>query len=371
MIPISRKKTLPGKQTRAYELLELAAIFGEFPSELLTRLSGGASYKETIVTTLKRQGLIKTYYKDGRRGLRPTITAKKLLLADNPERFSFYMDENSDTNHIRSEPHRRDRLYRIAEANLTMKNAGVSIFRDERPLLSVPGNLSISVPTFYPSREIKDLGIVFDKVKSTRSVGLLLTEQEIFVVYNFGNSLIRTWAYKTEMRTKVLVENEFCRKPESSQYSVKNIKGLILGNTMELAYDVLANTTKQYFLLDDNYENFYFVTNDERGEMLLKLLCRPELCDALDRLLGDDLCPADKGFLIENDAMTEDGHPVPFAYKCDLRRIRKFDTALATQKRRGIIYCFDYQAEVLSRYCSDAVEFQTLDYEKTERRFFS
>ena len=92
MISISRNTTLPGKQTRAYELLELAAVFGEFPSELLTRLSGGASYKETIVTTLKRQGLIKTYYKDGRRGLRPTITAKRLLIADNPDRFSFFMD---------------------------------------------------------------------------------------------------------------------------------------------------------------------------------------------------------------------------------------------------------------------------------------
>ena len=371
MILISRKITLPSKQNQAYELLELAAIFGEFPIDLLTRLSGGASYKEKIVTTLKRQGLLKTYYKDGRRGLRPTTTAKKLLLADNPDRFSFYMDEKSDTNHIRSEPHRRDRLYRVAEASLTMKNAGVSIFCDERPRLAVPSNLSITSPAFYPSREIKDLGVVFNKVNGTRSVGLLLTEQEIFVTYNFGNSFIRTWAYKTEMRTKVLIENEFCRKPQSSQYSVKNIKGLILGNTMELAYDVLANTTKQYFLLDDNYENFYFVTNDERGEMLLKLLCRPDLCAALDKLLGDDLCPADSGSLIENDAMTEDGNPVLFAYKCDLRRIRKFDTALATQKRRGIIYCFDYQAEVLSRYCSDAVEFQTLDYEKTERRFFS
>ena len=371
MISISRNTTLPGKQTRAYELLELAAVFGEFPSELLTRLSGGASYKETIVTTLKRQGLIKTYYKDGRRGLRPTITAKRLLIADNPDRFSFFMDENSDTNHIRSEPHRRDRLHRIAEASVTMKNAGVSIFRDERPSLSCLSNLSINAPAFYSSREIKDLGIVFDKVKSTRLVGLLLSERNIFVAYNFGNSIIRTWAYKTEMRAKAIIENEFCRKPHSTQYSVKNIKGLIFGNSMELAYDVLANTTKQYFLLDDNYENFYFVTNDERGEMLLQLLCRPDLCAKLDALLSEDLCPADRGALIENDAMTTDGYPVLFAYKCDLRRIRKFDTALNTQKRQGIIYCFDYQAEVLSRYCSDAVEFQTLDYEKTERRFFS
>ena len=105
--------------------------------------------------------------------------------------------------------------------------------------------------------------------------------------------------------------------------------------------------------------------------MLLQLLCRPDLCAKLDALWSEDLCPADRGALIENDAMTTDGYPVLFAYKCDLRRIRKFDTALTTQKRQGIIYCFDYQAEVLSRYCSDAVEFQTLDYEKTERRFFS
>ena len=368
---ISHKTPLPGKRTRAYELLTLSVIFGEFPSDLLSRLSGGDSYKEKLVTSLKQQGLLKSYYKDGRRGLRPTNRAKKLLLADNPTRFSYYMDENSDTNHVRSEPRRRERLYRIAEASVTMQNAGVSIFQDERPALSVISDEAITAPAFYSSREIKDLGIVFDKVKSTRSVGILLTETDIFVAYNFGNSIVRKWAYKTEMRTKVVVENEFCIKPRSTQYSPDCIKGLVLANSMELAYDVLGNTAKQYFLLDDNYENFYFVTNDERGEMLLRLLCRPELCDELDEILTDDLCPAHTGSLVENDAMTEDGRPVLLAYKCDLRRIRKFDTALRMRERLGIIICFDYQAEVLRRYCSDLVEFQTLNFEKTERRFFS
>jgi len=281
------------------------------------------------------------------------------------------MDENSDTNHVRSEPHRRERLYRVAEASVTMLNAGVSIFQDERPPLTDIGVEVISAPAFYSSREIKDLGIVFDKVKSTRSVGILLTETDTFVTYNFGNSIIRKWAYKTEMRTKAVVENEFCIKPQSTQYSRDKIKGIILGNYMELAYDVLGNTAKQYFLLDDNYDNFYFVTNDERGEMLIRLLCHPELCDELDEILTDDLCPSRSGALIEHDAMTEDGKPVLLSYKCDLRRIRKFDTALRMRDRRGIIICFDYQAEVLRRYCSPLIEFQTLDYEKTERRFFS
>lgn len=255
-----------------------------------------------------------------------------------------------------------------------MRNAGVSIFRDETPALydrSTMTDRFDSYPAFYSSREIKEIGAAFDKVKSTRAVGVLLTVEEIFVAYNFGNSIVRKWAYKTEMKVKAVVENEFTLKRFYNQYSRVNIKGLVFGNSMELAYDVLKNPNRQYFILNDNYENFHFVTNDHKGEMLLRLLCNPDLCEELDEILIDDLCPAREGALIENDAMTEDGKPVLLAYKCDLKRIQKFDTALTIQNKRGIIICFDYQAEVLRRYCSEAVEFQTLDFEKTERRFFS
>ena len=338
---------------------------------LLARLSGGERYKEAVVTELKQQGLIKAYCSDGLRGLRLTPRTKKKLLAINPDRFSFFTEKNCDINHVRSEPYRRERLYRIAEATLTMKNVGVSIFRDERPPLSSLGEEKITSPSFYPSREMGEVGIVFNKVKNTRSVGILFAEESIFVTYNFGDSIIRKWPYKTEMRTKVVIENEFCIKRLPEQYSSDSIKGLILGNTMELAYDILSNANKQYFILDDNYENFYFVTNDKKGEMLLRLLCHPELCDELDEILTCDLLPSDNGYLIENDAFTEGGSPVLIAYKCDLGRIRRFDTALSLHKKQGVIICFDYQADVLRRYCCDAVEFQTLDFEKTERRFFS
>ena len=372
MVSIPRKIALPDKQTRAYELLELAAIFGEFPTTSLWRLSGSASYKETVVTALKKQGLIKTHYKDGRRGLRPTTTAKKLLVADNPERFSAYMSENADTNHIRSEPHRRERLYRIAEATLTMKNAGASVYRDEHPpifSLTWEEDDHIQAPLFYSSREIRDTGVEFFKTKGARYVGILLTSENAFVTYNLGNGLIK-WAYKAEMRTKAVLERLLCIERLPTQYSPESIKGLVLGNSMELAFEILKKSRQHYLILDDNYENFYFVTNDEKGEMLVRLLCRPDLCDELDEILTDDLYPARKGALIDHDAVTEDGRPVLLAYKCDLKRIRKFDTALALQEKTGIIICFDYQAEVLRRYCCDAVEFQTLDFEKTERRLF-
>jgi len=372
IIPL--KPTLPDKQTRAYELLTLVAILGEFPTDLLPRLSGGASYKETIVTTLKQQGLIKTHYADGLRGLRPTTTAKKLLLADNPDRFAFYMDENSDTNHVRSEPHRRERLHRTAEAIVTMQNAGAAIFRDERPAIFTPtweGGVIVQAPAFYSSREVKDVGFMFDTAANTRITGVLLAEHDVFIAYNMGKSLIRRWSYKTEMRAKTILEYELAMRRLHTQYTSENIKGLVLANSMDLAAEILRNSKEQYFLLNDNYENFYFVTNDMRGEMLIRLLCNPDICREIDEILTYDMLPADNGSLIKNDAITADGKPVLLAYKCDLRRIRNFDTGLATQKKQGIIYCFDYQAEVLRWCCSGAIEFKTLDYKKIEGRFFS
>lgn len=373
MIAISQKKTTLGKQTRAYELLTLITMFGEFPTDLLPRLSGGASYKETIVTDLKQRGLVKTYYDDGLRGLRPTNRAKKLLLADNPERFSFYLKGNTDTNHVRSEPHRRERLHRIAEASVTMKNAGVSIFRDERPAIFTPlwcGGEQIQAPAFYTSREIKECGELFSRVKGARSVGALLTEQNIFITYNLADSLIK-WNYRAEMRNKAFLQTFLCLVRMPEQFPPGCINGILLANSMELALEILNNNNQQYLVLDDNYENFYFVTNDEKGEMLIRLLSNPDLCDELDELLTSDLCPAYSGYRIENDAMTEDGIPVLLAYKCDLKRIKKFYTGLTLHNKQGIIYCFDYQAEVLSKFCTKGVEFQTLDFKKTERRFFS
>ena len=65
-------------------LLELTAISGEFPQKDLYRIAGGKSYKESVVGTLKREGLIKTYYRDSLRGLRLTRRAKRLLVQNSP-----------------------------------------------------------------------------------------------------------------------------------------------------------------------------------------------------------------------------------------------------------------------------------------------
>ena len=372
VIAISHKITLPGKRTKAYELLELTAIFGEFPTTLLPRLFDSESYTRKVVSSLKGDGLMKTYYADGLRGLRPTTTAKRLLLADNSERFSLCMAENADTNHVHGDTHRRERLHRIAETTLTMRNAGASIFRDERPAIfspTVKGGEPLQSPAFYSSLEMREHGEELFKTKGARFVGVLLTPQDIFVTYNLGDHMIR-WGYRAEMRTKATVSSLLCHNSLTSPYFLGTVKGLLLANSMNLASEILTKKTKHYFLLDGNYENFYFVTNDEKGELLLQFLCDPDLCNQLDELLASDLFPADHRFHVENDAMTDDGIPVLFAYTCDLYRIKNFNSGLVKHQMKGIMYCFEYQAEVLRECCSELVEFQTLSYEKVRKKFF-
>ena len=228
---------LPDKQTAGYFLLEIIAVSGELPVSQLRRLYGGESYKLNLIKLLKSQKLLRTYYRDGLRGYRLTAKAKENLLSDNPGRFSFALTGTAETNRIKSEITRRLRLHRIAEATVTMMNADVLIFRDEKPDVFSPVwdeniRLSVKAPVFYNSREIKEIGTVFVKIRGARSVGVLLTPANIFVVYNLGNAMMK-WEYKSEMRTKALMKTVLCRERLPQQYPPDAVQGLILGNGMD------------------------------------------------------------------------------------------------------------------------------------------
>ena len=80
-------RRLPPAETLSYLLLTMTAISGEFPVSQVRRLPGGAAYMLSVVTALKRDGLLKTYSRDSLRGLRLSKQAKRLLLADRPEWF--------------------------------------------------------------------------------------------------------------------------------------------------------------------------------------------------------------------------------------------------------------------------------------------
>lgn len=366
---------LPEQNSVGYTILALTAICGELPADQLNRLPGGDSYKKKVVQAFKAQKLLRTFYRDRLRGYRLTKSSKSLLCDTNPDRFSFALTGAAETNHVKTEITRRLRLHRVAETTVTMQNAGVEIHRDKKPDIFSPSwendvRLFLNSPAFYNSREIKEMGTVFVKIHGARSVGVLLTPESIFVVYNLGDSLMK-WSYKSEMRTKALMKTVLCNSRLSHLYSTDAVQGLIFGNNVQLAYDILCGQAReQYFILDGNYEHFHFLTNDCMGERLLQVICSREMTSRMEDILLGDLYEGDAGSTLENDAFDEAGDPVLLGYTLDLPRIKRFDTTLQLQGRSGTLICFDYQREVLQRYCCSRVKFQTIDFQKWERRFF-
>ena len=361
-------RTFPQPDTLPYHLLALTAISGEFPADQLKRLRGSDYYKESVITALKKDGYLRTYYRLG-------VKAKATLLSESPDLFTFYLTGETDTNRLKSEVNRRLRLHRIAQAYVTMENVGAAVFRNEKPDIFSPEGSpvgEIEAPAFYNSREIKEVGIDFTKIRSSRSVGVLLAPAGIFVTYNCGPGLMK-WRYKSELRMKTLMWTVLCQQRLASQFRPVDVSGLVLGDGMEPAYQMLtSNGGKRHdcFMLDGCYDHFYYVTNDRKGDILLRLLCDTEKKEELHRILSLDLIERKANWRIENDAIDKNGDPVLFAYSCDMPRIARYNTALELQGKNGTLICFDYQQNVLERYCGSRIRFQTIGFDKFERRFF-
>lgn len=367
-------KQMPPEDTLANLLLTLTALSGEFPTAQISRLPSTGAYQEKILKSLKGEKLLRTYYRDGLRALRLTTAAKKLLADKWPDRFLPYLSGSTETNALKSEVSRRLRLHRMAEVLVTMLNANVLVFPWEKPAVFSPTPLSaapcIGRPAYYSSREVKGLGAQAVKIRGSRSTGLLLTDGAIFTIYNTGPFAMK-WEYKAEMRLKAMLQTELCQRRLPGQYQNAVLSAIVFGQDMERMIPLMndGGGQRDYFVLDGNYQHFYYLTSDHKGELILRLLCDAEQRAVLDDILSQDLSPCYPDWIVENDAMDGES-PVLFAYTCDMPRIRRFDTALELHGKTGTLFCFDFQVDVLKQICGQRVKIESLDYEKVKALLF-
>ena len=256
------------------------------------------------LTALRRDGLLRTFSKDGLRGLRLTSSAKRLLLADAPEWFSAYLTGSSEPNKLKSEIPRRLRLHRMAEILTIMHNADIPAFPWEKAPFSAASQ-SAAIPAYYTSREVKEIGPQGAKIKSSRATGILLTDGGIFLTYNTAKAQMK-WEYKAELRFKALLQTEGVM-PDAE------ISGIVFGSTMEQLSILTQPDAHSYFLLDGSFPHFYYLTNDRYGEAILRLLCDTQQRRTLDAILADGLHEGIPNWRVENDAIDSEGNPVLFA----------------------------------------------------------
>lgn len=367
--------------TAAYRLLSLTALSGECSPDILSRLGIGPSYGEKLVTKLKDEGLLKTHYKDRLRGYRLACGGKKLLLAQNPERFSFYLSGNTETNHPRSGYPRRLRLQQASHIYAMLLNAGITFFRDEKPLIfreepQAGESVRMPLPIFYHSREVKELGTEAVKIGNSRIMGILFAPGCIYALFHTGTAPIK-WEYQTELRVKTFLSHHVSRgilsrgSIEPCYHPDTPIRLLFIGSGMDTALKLMESTggfQKSYFCLDSSFDYFHYIPDDAAGETTLRLLCSPALQKALRSLLLSDLQPPCPDYGMEHDAVSE-GMPVLLAFDFDMLRLSRFRTALSFHGLAGNLVCFDFQKPVLQQYFGDAAAIETIDLYKFERRF--
>ena len=370
----AEKRRTPDSDGFSSLLLMLIALSGEFPIEQVRRLSGSVSYADFVVKRLKRERLIRTYYRDGLRGLRLTAAAKKQLAADWPDRFVPLFTGDTMTNAPKYSILHRLRLHRMAEVLVSMFNVGILSFPWEKPVVFTPTPLTeapyIEWPAYYGSREVKNLGALATKIRNSRAMGLLLTGGSIFAVYNTGPALMK-WEYQAEMRLKALLQIALCQNRLPGQFGAAELSAILFGSHMGQAPALLDADTKgkDHFIQDGSYDHFYFLTCDQRGDVILYLLLHPDEKAVLDGILSQGLDPARPNWAVVNDAMDGDS-PVLFGYTCDMPRIMKFDNVLHIHGRTGTLYCFDFQEDAMRQVCGPNVEIRHIDFEAYEGSVF-
>jgi len=364
-----KEKQAPPLDTAAGLLLTLTVLSGEFPTTLVSRLPGGDAYKTKVIKRLKKDGLLRTYYADRLRGFRLTATAKRLLLEGWPNLFGPYLTGRTETNMLKSEPLRRLRLHRMAEVLVTMYNAGVSVFPWQKPIVfgtvPPPDDTWIEQPAYYSSREVKEIGPQRDKIRGSRATGVLLTERDTFAVYNTGSSEMK-WEHNAERRLKVLLKIDLCQYRLPHQYMDAEQSAIVFGGDMKQMPTLIGvggDQRHRYFVIEEHYRHFYYLTGDHCGEVVLRLLCEPEKKAVLDEILMQELSEPRQYWLVENDAIDED-EPVLFGYTCDMPRIKRFISGLNAHGLKGTLYCFDFQEDAMRQICGQNVDIQCIDFER-------
>lgn len=365
--------SLPTPGTFSDILLTLTALSGEFPSSLVGRLSGSEYYKRNAVTRMKKAHLLYKYSHDRLRGLRLTSAAKDLLLTKQPDRYSDILAGDSVLNAPKYTSARRIRLHRMAEVLVSMLNASVLILPWEKPHIfradSDTAIDDIGQPAYYTSLEVKGSGDQGRKFTGSRATGILFTSDSIYLAFNTGASEMK-WDSNSENRLKAFVTYDLCLGRQANTYHLKKPDAIMFASDMSQLGVLMCGGRKRsrnQTVLDD-FDHFHYLTNDNRGEVILRLLCHPELREVLNVILLEGLTPAPNGSGgIDCDAIDGDSAPVLFGYTCDMPRIKRFDSGLIAHGLYGVMYCFDFQEEAMRQVCGSQTDIQCIDFEAVKR----
>ncbi|MDR1551029.1 MAG: hypothetical protein LBT06_20920 [Hungatella sp.] len=364
-----------GQESKADRLLMLIGLSGEMPADWAAYAVGSCSYSAALITRLKQAGYIGLRCKDGLRGYVLRAKGKRKLLELWPGDFAMFLCSSVKTNHIKSEPDKRLRLHRMSVVWIYLAISGVKIYQSSKPDFFSPtlhrlpseagqdrkATLWTDTGAYYGTLEFKSS--MAKEIGGSRACGVLLTAKTPYIVYNTMDSLMK-WAKKTERTMRSRMETVF----RGNGYRVP-AGAVMFGKKMEMLARLVESTggvKGNLFMLDDIYEQMYFVPLIQEAQIQMRLLLKPEEDRSLREFLGSALWKVNETEGALADGVDMKGSPVYFCYDLDMWRLKRIRGKL-DRDGKGTIYCFDYQEEVLREYMGSEAVIKGIVREKAIR----
>lgn len=358
------------RNTIEFKLVSLVGLAGEIQTKDLFKLKYGKEYIRKVISNLKSVGYIRAYKFENIKCLRLTAKCKKYLKNSFPERFSDSFVGAKATNKIRNDARRRMRYHRLGEVLVLADLAGIKIFADEKSLMKKTQGLTRAVTTdkadysvsnnsaeFYTSAELKAAGL-FMNARTSRALGIIYSHPDAYVIYNFGNELLR-WESKTEnsflFRTVMMFSGTLDISP----------KLICVGRNAEIAEKILnshGGNKKSFFKLNWHYNNIFFLDNSMFAPEQLRYLINKNLRGQVSSLIAEYF-EVTKEYSIYGE--TEDGTIIANCTIGNLLTLKGIkETDLPNNKNIKIIH-FSFQLPFLKKYLGNA---ENIEYHKIDAR---
>ena len=352
--------------THLYRLLTLLTVVGEYPYRSLSLL-GNRRVLTTLVRSMQQPQLVQVpnaspvscrILSVSGRGAYKTIrihrSAFSLLCHLYPGALQTYLTVTRQ-HRFAGGPEHVGRSHRIAESAAMCMMAGIEIRPPFlSPLCASSEWPSISIPSFYLVRFLKQDFTGLNKTIFTRITGMLLGPTQSYALYNARQSKMK-WNGMGEFKALQLLRDvSFANTGRASDSAV------LFGASP----DSLMLSDAQRF--DSIYPNIHFVPLDRNGAALLRLLCLPHIQARLQSLLFPPNIRY-HGSQLECDAQI--GNQYIFSYlDGNMARLLRFKEAALFYgaNRRYEVLCYPWQQPFVQSYMENVAAVHVMPMEQIQ-----
>ena len=309
-----------------------------------------------LATSLKKERYISLRCKDGYRGYVLLEKGRNYLLSEYEKELSFFISGSGQTGHVKSEPEKRMRLYRMSEVWVFFWKAGIEILRNHKPDMDKGFVRDRGKAFYYGSLEFKGMS---EAIRGSRSCGVLLSGDTVLVVYNTMDRNMK-WAKKMECSMRTWTERMLLKGGYNSRADA-----LIVGQNIKVLLKLLESDggiKKDLFRPDDIYDQYYYIPMCQEGILQIILLTEKQKREKLKQfLLSRFPIRKEKEYAVYA-VCDEIGNPVYLGYDLEMRQLCRIKQELLWRPSVSIV-CMDYQAEIIREYLGEKVIIYELNTE--------